>query len=1048
MKRAKRCCSCVLGVQNTPIPLGILVLFFWAVVYSNAVAQFNDWTEGAHAEWNYTSQKLGQRSWESPNALLRIFDKVAPIDTVSIIINYPEPHNTELNKPAIIVRIDGFSGVKKYLVPKSKAFYRTTTNKLAANESDDTALIDITAFDSLSQTIAGTFDYRCTYTDADGSSKVTVKGKFSIRGFTIEPTTVVLAQGEDVTYKILTSPDVVATIQDNAGAHEVTADARGIATFAKSISSSHAGAPESLVFATSSEATAGKVSRTIYIDTSFAKALVLPMPSKAGFQVQSCKTDATLDKQKRRIEFHRPDKFRLKEITTTDSTVRAELWRLPIDSVYNRDTLTALAGITVQTEEMLAVQHTTDLLNQGAADSALAQWIRTQQYKPVGTMSDDSVAMKIQGGVYNGKTVQIPCRRQRFEKEEERQQVDGSLSAQLHTQRGEALAFNWGIAPAGVFHATRARGIVLLSVKADITTRTSDSTLIALNAAGMLQQIHAAVSSAKQAGDSVSSALLNRMKDSLQGAVPEYLLLYDFSGDYTVSPDSIDNINQFDRGISDNLPQRFSYQGGNACGASSLTMALSALLPPADRPTLEEVYHNTLQIGLHKSDATTATVPSETAQSFLWERATRWLWGDTVSIGICLTNTGGQQTSCRTYDPSFASASIDSVLLPAYGTQTWADADAHLLLRQPMLIGTYLGTGVGVGGGHVVLMLGKGSNPQLRKMLRSLGADTNYYIVADPAGHFYANPNAGGMNTGHYGLAGKLDSLCIGISHSGWFGVYPQDAFRLRAGNATDTRYTLSFFNDSSIVVRVRSGCTYATNCATNGIGRKYPDILAGTAQEDVPAPFAVYVVDPDGKKAGMNADGSILTDIPRSQAAFGLGEEESNDEFPGSETAFRDAVFIAIKAPKPGTYTLQIEGLAETAYDIDIVKRSVAETRYERKRVVDTLQPTQQKDYPILVPSAVWDNNTATNNKLLRGAFPEPFSSETTIEFVLVQPQHTRLVVLNSMGVEVAVVANSLFDAGVHRVRWNADAFPTGVYFCRLETSTGTETHKLMLIK
>lgn len=1048
MKRGKRCYSCDMRLWKKYIPLCVGILCFLATVYSSAIAQFNDWTEGAHAEWNYTSQKLGQREWESPNALLRIFDEVAPIDTVSIIINYPEPHNTELKKPAIIIRIDGFSGVKKYLVPKSKAFYRTTTNKLAANESDDTALLDITAFDSLSQTIAGTFEYRCTYTDADGSSKVTVKGKFSIRGFTIEPTEVALAQGEEITYTILTSPDVVAKIQDGTAANEATADARGIATFTKSISSSHAGTPETLVFATSDEATAGKVSRTIYIDTSFTKAVVMPMPSKVGFQVQHCNTTTVTDKQTRRIEFHRPDKFRLQELKTTDSTTRAALWRLPIDSIYNHDTLTALAGITVQTQEMLAVQHTTDLTNQGAADSALAQWIRAQEYEPVGAMSNDSVAMHIHGGVYDGKTVRIPCRRQRFEKEEEREQVDGSLSAKLHTQRGEALALNWGIAPAGVFNTVRARGVVLLTVQSDITTRTSDSTLIALHTTGMLQQIHATVSSAKQAADSVSTAILNRMKDSLQGAVPEYLLLYDFSGEYTVSPDSIDNINQFDRGISDNLPQRYSYQGGNACGASSLTMALSNLLPPASRPTLRDVYQNTLQIGLQKSDATTATVPSETAQSFLWERAARWLWGDTASIGICLTNTGAQQYSCRDYTPSLTGTSIDSVLLPAYGTQSWASADAHLLLRQPMLISTLLGTGTGIGGGHVVLMLGKGNNPQLRQMLRSLGADTNYYIVADPAGHFYANPNAGGMNTGHYGLAGKLDSLCIGMSHSGWFGVYPQDAFRLRAGNATDTRYTLSFFNDSSIVIRARSGCTYASNCATNGIGRKHPDILAGTQQEDVPPLFTIYVVDPDGKKTGMNADGTILTEIPQSHAAFALGEEESNDEFPGSETAFRDAVFIAIKSPKPGIYTVQMEGLAEASYDIDIVKRSVAETRYERKRVIDTLQPAQQKDYPILVPSAVWDNGKTNTTQLLRRTFPEPFSSTTTIEFALAQPQYVRLVVLNSMGGEVAVVANAFFDAGVHYVQWNADRFPTGVYFCRLETSTGIETQKLTLIK
>ncbi len=390
---------------------------------------------------------------------------------------------------------------------------------------------------------------------------------------------------------------------------------------------------------------------------------------------------------------------------------------------------------------------------------------------------------------------------------------------------------------------------------------------------------------------------------------------------------------------------------------------------------------------------------------------------------------------------------LDALLRPAYGMRQWTEVDGWLAQKRPVLIGTYLGTGVNRGGGHVILLLGAGSNPNVRKMLRSMNLDTNYYIVADPAGHFYANPAAGGMNTGHYGLAGRLDSLAIGISHSGWFGIYPRDQFRLRAGNEDSTRYTLSFFNDSTVYVRVRNRCTFATNCLTNGIdGKGGPDIQNGTS-EDVPAVVAVMITDSEGRRTGMNADGSVVREIPGSQVDIAFGEEEGGDESEGSEIVLRDALAIGLRNPDPGSYKVEITGIDPTVYDVDIVMHNVAKIAYDRRRERDTVEANEKKEYEILIPSDIIEEGEP-RNRMLRRTYPEPADAVATVEFELEQSRHVRLGIVNMMGVEVAVLMDEYTGAGTHFARWNTEQVPTGVYFCRIEVDGVVEVRRITVMR
>jgi hypothetical protein len=83
-----------------------------------------------------------------------------------------------------------------------------------------------------------------------------------------------------------------------------------------------------------------------------------------------------------------------------------------------------------------------------------------------------------------------------------------------------------------------------------------------------------------------------------------------------------------------------------------------------------------------------------------------------------------------------------------------------------------------------------------------------------------------------------------------------------------------------------------------------------------------------------------------------------------------------------------------------------------------------------------------------LRQNYPNPFNTSTSIEFVLPGDRKVVLKVYNTMGEEVAVLAEGAMKAGRHAVRWDASGRGSGIYFYRLQAGDFSETRKLLLLK
>ncbi|MBM4166599.1 MAG: T9SS type A sorting domain-containing protein [Ignavibacteria bacterium] len=84
---------------------------------------------------------------------------------------------------------------------------------------------------------------------------------------------------------------------------------------------------------------------------------------------------------------------------------------------------------------------------------------------------------------------------------------------------------------------------------------------------------------------------------------------------------------------------------------------------------------------------------------------------------------------------------------------------------------------------------------------------------------------------------------------------------------------------------------------------------------------------------------------------------------------------------------------------------------------------------------------------------YPNPFNPTTEMEFGLPKESFVSLKIYNVLGKEVATLVSEILAAGRFRIEWNANDFPSGMYFYRFsaESSNGitfVKTRKLVFVK
>ncbi len=96
-----------------------------------------------------------------------------------------------------------------------------------------------------------------------------------------------------------------------------------------------------------------------------------------------------------------------------------------------------------------------------------------------------------------------------------------------------------------------------------------------------------------------------------------------------------------------------------------------------------------------------------------------------------------------------------------------------------------------------------------------------------------------------------------------------------------------------------------------------------------------------------------------------------------------------------------------------------------------------------ILTTSDGFVTNTAQT--ILMQNFPNPFSTEATIQYQLSKESDVKLTVYNFMGLKVAISVDAYQLAGLHSVKWVSTDYQgshltNGLYIYRLETGNNND--------
>jgi hypothetical protein len=112
------------------------------------------------------------------------------------------------------------------------------------------------------------------------------------------------------------------------------------------------------------------------------------------------------------------------------------------------------------------------------------------------------------------------------------------------------------------------------------------------------------------------------------------------------------------------------------------------------------------------------------------------------------------------------------------------------------------------------------------------------------------------------------------------------------------------------------------------------------------------------------------------------------------------------------------------------------------------TAQPLQQyyySGYSGIMPLAIEQISTNNNSLCL---YPNPFTTKTTIRYKVTKPGFISLKVFDAKGTEVGNLVNEKKPSGEYSVDWNASGLTSGIYFCRIQAGSFSNTKKLILQK
>ncbi|NQT25253.1 T9SS type A sorting domain-containing protein, partial [candidate division KSB1 bacterium] len=79
---------------------------------------------------------------------------------------------------------------------------------------------------------------------------------------------------------------------------------------------------------------------------------------------------------------------------------------------------------------------------------------------------------------------------------------------------------------------------------------------------------------------------------------------------------------------------------------------------------------------------------------------------------------------------------------------------------------------------------------------------------------------------------------------------------------------------------------------------------------------------------------------------------------------------------------------------------------------------------------------------------YPNPFNSQTTLQFSLPKASEVTIDLVNLRGQRIDTIVKSVFSEGLHQVSYDAENLSSGIYYYKLNSSSHVSVKKLLILR
>jgi hypothetical protein len=83
-----------------------------------------------------------------------------------------------------------------------------------------------------------------------------------------------------------------------------------------------------------------------------------------------------------------------------------------------------------------------------------------------------------------------------------------------------------------------------------------------------------------------------------------------------------------------------------------------------------------------------------------------------------------------------------------------------------------------------------------------------------------------------------------------------------------------------------------------------------------------------------------------------------------------------------------------------------------------------------------------------LASVYPNPFNPQTNIVFDMPESKHVNLIIYDLLGRQVEQLISENINAGTHKITWDAEQYPSGIYIVQFNANNISQTQKIVLVK